>query len=583
MPDRSGSGRTVFSTLSLAILGGAMGVLLTACGPKSDPKLFLGQSCADRPATDCASSLCLSFDSATAICTQVCDPVEQDCPEAYLCQPTDNPAGNHCVPRALVDNCDSDAECPSGHRCDTTPGPGLGVCYVPVQRTLCAPCQSSLQCPAGGGCFEASSGEAFCTEPCGAGGACPAGYVCSTLPELGEQCVPERQTCSGGKPVCAQCRGDAECGGFLDLCVENLVTGEHFCGQVCDPATAASCPAGFGCVDLSGMGSGPFQCVPNASTCEGYCDAAPGDLAKAEAQCGFGRMCDTEIFSCIEADDGRLCAPCADDDDCRMGGTGDRLCIVNVGSTETFCGSDCTTDACPLGFSCIDVEAFGVVHKQCVPTRGSCLAGTGRLGDECTANGAGDCITGICLDFGTVDLCTARCTSAADCGDATSGYTCCNVAASGTEFDCTTPPSTADGGVCAPVGGTFGADCTPGQPPCRSGVCLDIGTARLCTQTCTGDADCPENFACAPAVDQETGADAQICFPSGGGTMGANCDFGPAACASKYCIKSTAAGNFCSVPCETDGTCPEDWICDPEATTVDGREVALCFPPQLAP
>ncbi|RMG10339.1 MAG: hypothetical protein D6729_19655 [Deltaproteobacteria bacterium] len=551
-----------------------------ACGSKGPPKLFLGQSCVGRE-NDCASGLCLSFDSQTAFCTQACDREAQDCPDSFLCQPTADPPGDHCVLRALVDNCADDSECPAGHRCDTSAGPGLGVCYIPVQRGLCAPCKSSLQCPEGGGCFETTSGEHFCTQPCGAG--CPAGYTCQTLPELGDQCVPERQTCSGGKPVCASCRGDAECGGYLDLCVENLVTGEHFCGKVCDPAQPESCPLGFGCIDLSGAGEGPYQCVPNASTCEGYCDAAPDDRAKAEAQCGFGRACELETFSCVPADDGRLCAPCVDDDDCRQGTSADKLCMVNVGTGETFCGDDCSTSPCPIGFSCIDVKAFGVTHKQCVPTRGTCLAGTGRLGDECTANGAADCITGICLDFGAVDLCSARCSTDAECGaDQGSGYTCCSVTADGKSFDCSQSPSGGSQGVCAPIGGTFGADCSPGQPPCRSGVCLDIGTARLCTKTCQDDSACPENFACSPAVDQASGADTKICFPAGGGGMGADCSFGPAACASRYCIKASS-GNLCTVRCAEDGSCPDPWVCDPNVTTVDGKQVALCFPPRLAP
>jgi len=567
--------------LGAIIIGSLVGLETAGCGPTVEPKLFLGNSCVARP-DGCASGLCLSYDSQTAFCTQGCDLVAQDCPDQFICQPTANPPGNNCVLKSLANNCSDDAGCPSGHRCDTSPGPGLGVCYIPVSRGLCAPCQSNLQCPTGGSCLRTSIGEQFCTEGCAGGGACPSGYSCQTTTEQGEQCVPDSQTCSGGRPVCSSCRGDSECGGFLDLCVENLITNEHFCGKVCDPTDLGSCPAGFGCVDLSGDKSGPFQCVPNSSTCDGYCDAAPGDLARAESQCGFGRTCDDAVFACVDAVDGRLCASCNDDDDCRQGSTAkDKLCIVNVPSGEAFCGSDCSTEACPLGFSCIDVDAFGQTHKQCVPTRGSCLSGTGRLGDECTTNGAGDCLTGICLDFGSVDLCSARCSADADCSQGGVNYTCCSLTPDGTAFDCSQAPAAGAEGVCAPKGGAFGADCTPGQAPCRGGVCLDIGTARLCTQLCQSDTECPDNFRCAAAVDQATGADASICFPAGGGGVGADCSFGPAACESKYCIKA-GSGNVCSITCE-DGSCPGDWVCDPRASTVDGRVVPLCFPPQLAP
>ena len=33
-------------------------------------------------------------------------------------------------------------------------------------------------------------------------------------------------------------------------------------------------------------------------------------------------------------------------------------------------------------------------------------------------------------------------------------------------------------GVCAPITGLFGDDCSPGQAPCQTGTCLDLGTAQ---------------------------------------------------------------------------------------------------------
>lgn len=556
------------------------GLLGAACGGTEGPKLFLGDSCAAFDDTACRTGVCLRLDDETAYCTEACDAEAQDCPEGFLCQPTANPSGDHCVMRSAGGACADDADCPSGHLCDTSPGPGQGVCYIPVTRGLCAPCNSDLQCPSGGGCFETATGEHLCTAPCDGG--CPTGYACQDLPRLGQQCVPERQTCSAGRPLCASCRGDAECGGYLDLCVKNLVTGEQFCAQDCagDPA---ACPQGFGCTDLSGAGDGPFQCVPNASTCEGYCDAPAGDVARAEAQCGFGFMCDAESGTCFAADDGRLCAPCADDDDCRKtAGSAGNLCMMNRDTGETFCGRDCATDPCPLGFSCIDTQAAGTTHRQCVPTRGSCRTGTGRLDDDCSVHGADDCLTGICLDFGRMQHCSARCTEDADCAEGGLGYTCCGLTDGGAHFDCAQGPATGEEGVCAPRGGDFGDDCTPGQPPCRSGLCLDIGTARLCSESCATDADCEAGFRCADGQDAESGEAIRICFPSGGGTLGADCTFGPAACESRLCIK-TSGQNLCAEACGSDGSCPEDWVCDPEAQTVDGKDIEVCVPPQLAP
>ncbi len=577
---RGGPARRMRLAPALLLLGLMLGPL--GCGGgNTTVGLPLGADCADEEAEACQSGLCLRLDDASAYCTITCDKVAQDCPAGYLCRTTGNPVGDHCVKVTGDGPCASDADCPSGHRCDTSAGEGEGICYVPVSRGLCAPCTSSQQCPEGGGCFQTATGEQFCTAPCEGG--CPDGYSCQDLPGLGQQCAPERGTCNAGKPVCAPCRGDSECGGFLDLCVQNLVSGERFCGRDCagDPSV---CPTGFGCVDLSGEGRGPYQCVPNSATCEGYCDAPADDLAAAEAQCGFGRMCDAETNTCIPADDGRLCAPCADDDDCQRGaGSVNSLCLVNVGNGETFCGRDCSSSGCPAGFACIDVEAAGQMHKQCVPVRGSCVAGTGRLGDDCSGAGADDCLTGICLEFGRVSLCSAACSTDAECNSAGGAdYACCALSMDGTAFDCTRAPAAGESGVCAPQGGRFGDDCSPGQPPCRSGLCLDIGTARLCSEACMADGDCPEGFRCASGQDTETGETLSICFPDGGGVMGSDCSFGPAACESRLCLKSGGV-QFCTVPCDENGGCPEDWVCDPEAHTVDDRLIAVCVPPQYAP
>jgi len=136
--------------------------------------------------------------------------------------------------------------------------------------------------------------------------------------------------------------------------------------------------------------------------------------------------------------------------------------------------------------------------------------------------------------------------------------------------------------VCAPNGGAFGDDCSPGQAPCRSGLCLDIGTARLCTDSCEGSGICPEGFSCSLGLDAETQQEVQICFPSGGGVRGADCSFGPAACSSRLCLK-TGGIAFCVEPCGADGSCEGDWVCDPEAQTVDGQTRPVCVPPRYAP
>ncbi len=549
--------------------------------------LPLGASCAGLDDSSCGSRLCLRMDSATAYCTRPCDVAGQDCPPGYICRTTSNPRGEHCVMRGA--SCNDDSDCPSGHRCDTSPGPGEGICYIAVSRGLCAPCDSDLQCPEGGACLEVTdTGERFCTVPCD--NACPDGYSCMEPEGLSPQCVPDRLTCGEGRSICRPCRGHAECGGFGDLCVENFVSGERFCALACQgqegEADHEQCPDDFSCLDLSGEGGGPWQCLPNTASCQGYCDAEPGDIVGAEAQCGFGRMCEEETNTCLDADDGRLCAPCADDDDCRrLPGSSGNLCIANRLTNERFCARPCGDGAseCTVGFSCVEIDAAGEPQLQCVPSRGSCRGGTGLLGDDCGVGGADDCVTGICLDFGAVAACSARCAIDEDCAGGGDSYRCCWLSPDRTEFDC--ERSVVDEGVCAPVGGSFGDDCSPGRAPCQSGLCLDIGTARLCTSRCEASECCPTGFVCRTGTSTALDSDEiSICFPAGGGQLGSDCTFGPAACESRLCIRRGGVGtDICTIPCPESGDCPEDWVCDPHAGTVDGGTIPVCVPPELRP
>src|SRR5258705_451904 len=215
-----------------------------------------------------------------------------------------------------------EADCPSGHTCNAD----SGNCYIRVSRALCSPCQDALQCPAGGSCFEAvSARERFCTTPCGAADACPLGFTCTDLPTgpnttaTSKQCAPTTMSCNAGKPLCAACRGDVECGGPFDVCVRNVVSGETFCGRDCNPAKNL--------------------CIVN------NCPDCP---YRGEAFCT---------------------TPCVDD----------TACVRSFG----------------VGFVCKNVtDTDGSMKKMCMPQRGSCAVGLGHLGDDCSTNGAQDCING---------------------------------------------------------------------------------------------------------------------------------------------------------------------------------------------
>lgn len=559
-------------------------VAVAACSSSTtSEKLPAGRECSGQN-DKCRSGLCHAVDSATSVCTQSCTTTD-DCPGTMMCD-TVPVIGSICLPTGMGGRCVDDAECPAGHRCDTD----ASRCYVPVVRDLCAPCTSTLQCPEGGHCATvAGTGERYCTTGCGGDGGCPSGFVCEQLEGASsKQCVPanETKTCNAGKTLCSPCRGDRECGDFGDLCVRNLASQERFCGTAC--LRNADCHDGFSCMDLSGEGHGPFQCVPNSGTCAGYCESNDPEVVRR--QCGNGASCDVAARVCEPATDGRQCAACEDDDGC-PGSAGTR-CVVNTCDDcaykgQKFCAASCETNGqkddslCDVGYFCAGLGEGGATGPwNCVPRSGTCRGGAGELGDDCTGLGALSCKSGVCIGFGAQSVCSSSCGADADCGDGR--FHCCAVTGEGGDsFDCSTPPG-ALGGVCSPRGGAFGADCSPGQAPCFDGVCLDLGSGRLCTTECADD-QCPDGFSCRTgqrAKGDGTHETVPVCFPAGGGEVGADCRFGPAACESGFCIKK-ASGNVCTATCDVDpDVCPIGWRCE-EETTVEGDVAVVCLPEEL--
>jgi hypothetical protein len=591
--------------LLVATLGLGLSLSLYACSGNSTKLGGVGSPCIPQPdggSDQCADKLCLQLETNSGICTKSCA-TNHLCPDGFTC----DTAGQFGLVCQRATGCKTDDDCPAGHVCDQT----TDTCYIKVSRELCSPCEDTLQCPQGGSCFVAKgSGERFCTAPCNSDGSCPPGFQCQSLPDNGptNQCVPVTESCNFGKPLCAPCKGDNECGNYLDLCVRNVVSGEQFCGTQCAPSRN-DCPSAFHCEDLSGADAGPFQCVPDSRTCQGYCDST--DEHTQTIECGLGRSCDTSANQCQPATDGRQCSPCQTNDDCAKGQHSGNECILNADPNsqyngETFCAEPCPAgdggtqqcvDNLGLGFNCMPIgnESF------CIPARGTCTTGLGELGDNCSANLGADCVTGVCLVAGLGSICSATCTQDAQCNN--DRYHCCLLVDLGQAtdgggdqqvYDCTQRNSTDTGpanngmGVCAPLGGSFGDDCSPGRPPCASGACLDLGTAELCTDQCPDGSTCPPNFTCEPATqgdlfDGGSGDSINVCFPQGGGVVGSDCTFGPAACADRLCIQKDS-GNVCTKACDGGiSDCPTGYDC--EATILVGstatNKTPVCIPPTL--
>ncbi len=578
MPSRR-SGQLVASLLWISL----------GCNGGSRQLGLLGADCLSSGDAACSSGQCLALDSSTAYCTQSCL-ASVDCPPGFLCAAAGTNQGKICQAGGAGGVCGLDDDCPAGLKCDSS----LSRCYIPVTRSSCGPCTSDLQCGAGGSCH-AEVGEHFCASACGTGGACAPGYACGAA-EGGQRCLPRNGSCRGGRPLCAPCKGDLECGKPGDLCVRNLQSQATFCALRC--ATALDCAKGFSCIDLSGKGSGPNQCVPDSGTCAGYCDAT--DAVNTQRECGLGASCDLPNHLCKRATNGSLCADCKTDDDC-TGTTPTARCVVNrtAGSPhlgEQFCGSDCSSNCtgtsgagciadatkCTAQFSCSGIGRSDTWPFQCVPLRGSCESGFGKLGDSCEKSGASDCGSAICAQFGTEHRCTQSCVADGDCGDAR--FRCCAGVGS-SKYDCTRGPTAGAAGVCAPTGGSFGDDCAPGSPPCQEGLCLDLGTAQLCTRACDKSQTCSASFSCQSATlrqsDGTLASVVNVCFPDGGGGVGSSCAFGPAACKTHLCLKKES-GNVCTQPCKINSDCPAQWNCAEESMP-DGSRVTVCLPPGVTP
>jgi hypothetical protein len=599
-PDRAGAAAArARSALAAGLcLWAALAAGLGGCGGDSSvQKGPLGADCVGTGNPACLSGRCLVLDTSTAYCTQPCQ-AATDCPQGFLCLAGAG-GGTVCQSRGAGGVCGSGDDCPAGLQCDTS----AARCYIPVTRSACGVCTSDKQCGSGGTCHSEGTGESFCAPSCGAGDACPIGYLCAAAADAGGQqrCLPQQPassppavgSCRGGRPLCAPCKGDLECGRPGDVCARNLISGESFCGRSCK--TSGDCPSHFSCTDLSGNGSGPTQCVPDSGTCAGYCDAA--DAATVVRECGLGSSCDLLNHACHRLTDGSPCAACATDDDCTAHAASSR-CVQNrtAGSPflgERFCGSDCSSGtcpgagcsanaaACPGGFSCVGLGSGGGWPFQCAPARGTCVGGQQRLGDPCDRTGSGDCQSGICAQFGSERRCSLDCTSDAQCGDPR--WRCCSSVGRGTpgeSYDCAVPAAGAPG-ICAPVGGSFGEDCAAGSPPCAEGLCLDLGTAQLCTRGCDAGHACPTGFSCQQGTLKGQGGSVSICFPDGGGTVGAACAFGPAACQSHLCLKKDS-GNVCTLSCTADKDCPATWTCGAIAQ-VGGGKVSACLPPGVLP
>lgn len=482
--------------------------------------------------------------------------------------------------------------CPTGTTCRVLQDPGKeakticlqidirsdlgGRCEGQSQRCLSELCYTPLQ----------KVEESYCTRVCTQTADCPAGYSCQSVGGAVLLCL--RPSGSTPPPPTQGCRCKTEGGtcvlfGHDDCAIDKgffcLSSGpkdtQAICVQECDPTDPQACKDGFFC---SRSVTGRFFCVERQfkqeeiggnCTTGGKAQCKPGNFCKArwdsdpqafctkycsygqDDECPSGFLCEYPSVS-----ESSMCLPRGSKglgDDCSQEGfQGCRSAICvhpDRRKPEAVCSQICDRDhdQCPLGFTCLYLS-----HAY----RYLCLRSVGGpLGSLCNKNGSLDCRSGICVLAapGALNkICSEACDDSLPCPP---GFSCDK-----------------DKQICFPKTGNkpIGETCQDSEE-CIFGTCyIDTQGQRFCTQICREDSQCPDGFACLPALNLS------YCLPrpSGQKEIGDPCPNGPNDCASQVCIADPLQNRtFCSAPCNDQQPCPSPLICK-----AISDQVSFCTP-----
>ncbi|MCA9611225.1 MAG: S1 family peptidase [Sandaracinus sp.] len=322
-----------------------------------------------------------------------------------------------------------------------------------------------------------------------------------------------------------------------------------------------------------------------------YTETAP-HLALIQSALGREPPCTAATETCNGADDscdgmvdpgcGNLGADCVDDEECESGDCrilGDRqVCTAacdpfGAAGALSSCeaGAFCDVVTCGSG-ACVPGNPGGAVDGATCTRDGDCqsahcqrlASGRSVCGRPCATSGpacpegfacdAGGTFCGVCLattspmlPFGTACGADSECASG-DC-DGFCTQTC-------------TGNSECPGYVCGPAGvcavgrpGTYGEPCTAG---CETGLsCAEVDGESVCTAAC-GDG-CPGTTVC----------DRGVCLPPGA-VLGT-------ACTDNAECRSGVCAGTCTRLCSDATDCPDGFQCNP-AGSVSG-----CFPEAVEP
>lgn len=312
--------------------------------------------------------------------------------------------------------CGTDADCPARSRCDVAEIGAPGTCRPSCTEDF--ECGDSARCQLDAG---------FCEPlpPCGVGGTCAAGSVCTCHgvcePASGAACHTDLQcavaeycdgcsgTCTPRIPPCGRCADtSAACERRNDACVSVGREGLPHCLRGCaGQATCDALGAGYTCRDV---GSGEMACVPPGGECSAAAPCQNDSACPPAHFCNAVGACQAGCTGDVACPEGTLCmglrclpacgpsSPCGEPAQCQPDGRcavpGGCLSSADCPDRETHC--DVATHLCAPGCQ---------VDNDCLSAADACVDGRcqprGCTGNyQCAFGEICDLPTGLCQPAG---------------------------------------------------------------------------------------------------------------------------------------------------------------------------------------